>query len=55
MSGDYKGDADAMEPKAVQKGKEDNDPDQDDLIAAFGQMGVTRKCLMCTVEYVQSF
>ena len=55
MAKDYKGDVDAIEPMAVQKGKEDNDLDQNDLIAAFGQMGVTRKCEMCTIEYVWSF
>ncbi|KDR77106.1 hypothetical protein GALMADRAFT_66302 [Galerina marginata CBS 339.88] len=51
VSKDYKNDSDALEPKAVEKGKDDKDPDaDDDLIAAFGQLGVTRKCQMCTSE-----
>ncbi|CAA7266240.1 unnamed protein product [Cyclocybe aegerita] len=47
---DYKNDSDALEPKAVEKGKDDHDLDADDLIAAFGQMGVVKKCAMCTIE-----
>ncbi|KAF8960935.1 SNF2 family N-terminal domain-containing protein [Flammula alnicola] len=51
VSADYKKDSEALEPKAVAKGKDDKDADpDDDLIAAFGQMGVTRKCQMCTSE-----
>ncbi|KAF8153019.1 SNF2 family N-terminal domain-containing protein [Crassisporium funariophilum] len=50
VADDYKKDADAVDPKAVAKGKDDNDVDPDDLVAAFGQMGVTRKCQMCTIE-----
>lgn len=51
VSEDYKKDSDALEPKAVEKGKDDQAPDaDDDLAAAFGQMGVTKKCKMCTVE-----
>jgi len=52
---DYKTDVDALEPKAVPKGKDDTDADADDLAAAFGQMGVSKKCLMCTIECVESF
>lgn len=55
MSSDYKGDTDALEPKAVEKGKDDQDPDADDLVVAFNQMGVSRKCQMCTTEYASSF
>lgn len=48
---DYKNDSEALEPKAVEKGKDDKDVDPDDeLVAAFGQLGVTRKCQMCTSE-----
>ncbi|KAF8804390.1 hypothetical protein BYT27DRAFT_7143491 [Phlegmacium glaucopus] len=47
---DYKNDLDAVDPKAVAKGQDDKDADGDDLAAAFGQMGVTRKCQMCTTE-----
>lgn len=51
VSADYKKDSEALEPKSVPKGSDDKtaDPD-DDLIAAFGQLGVTRKCQMCTSE-----
>ncbi|KAF9045436.1 SNF2 family N-terminal domain-containing protein [Panaeolus papilionaceus] len=44
---DYKQDTDAVEPRAVTKGKDDLDADADDLIAAFGQLGVTKKCQLC--------
>lgn len=47
---DYKKDLDAVDPKAVAKGQDVNDADGDDLATAFGQMGVTRKCQMCTTE-----
>jgi SNF2 family DNA or RNA helicase len=47
---DYKKDLDAVDPKAVAKGQDDKDADGDDLATAFGQMGVTRKCQMCTTE-----
>ena len=51
VSEDYKQDSEALEPKAVAKGKDDKDADaDDDLIAAFGQLGVSRKCQMCTSE-----
>ncbi|PPQ99319.1 hypothetical protein CVT24_009187 [Panaeolus cyanescens] len=46
VSKDYKQDTDAVEPRAV-KGKDDLEPDADDLIAAFGQLGVTKKCQLC--------
>lgn len=44
---DYKNDIEAVEPTS-NKGKDDKDTDPDDLAAAFGQLGVTRKCQMCT-------
>lgn len=47
---DYKNDMDAVDPKGVAKGQDDKDADGDDLATAFGQMGVTRKCQMCTTE-----
>ncbi|KAF8639149.1 hypothetical protein AX17_001638 [Amanita inopinata Kibby_2008] len=47
---DFKKDAEAVEPKAVKKGASDKDGDGDDLIAAFGQLGVSRKCQFCTTE-----
>ncbi|KAF9523816.1 SNF2 family N-terminal domain-containing protein [Crepidotus variabilis] len=50
VSSDYKGDTDALEPKPIEKGKDDQDPDAADLIAAFDRMGVTKKCRMCTVD-----
>ena len=50
VSKDYKQDLDAIEPKAVQKGGDDKDVDPDDLVAAFGKMGVTRKCQVCMTE-----
>lgn len=51
VSKDYKNDSQALEPTAAEKGKDDADADaDDDLIAAFGQLGVTKKCQMCTSE-----
>ncbi|KAH9474606.1 putative ATP-dependent helicase [Psilocybe cubensis] len=51
VSKDYKNDSQALEPKPAEKGKDVADPDaDDDLIAAFGQLGVTKKCQMCTSE-----
>ncbi|TFK32090.1 SNF2 family N-terminal domain-containing protein [Crucibulum laeve] len=47
---DYKKDMEAVEPKSAPKGADDRDGDADDLVAAFGQLGVTRKCQMCTIE-----
>ncbi|KXN88440.1 hypothetical protein AN958_07346 [Leucoagaricus sp. SymC.cos] len=44
---DYKKDLEAVDSQASKKGSE---ADADDLAAAFGQMGVTRKCQMCTTE-----
>lgn len=46
---DYKKDLEAVESQASKK---DSEADADDLVAAFGQMGVTRKCQMCTMESV---
>ncbi|KAG6820007.1 hypothetical protein H0H93_006553 [Arthromyces matolae] len=45
---DYKSDMDALEPKD-QKNADDDD-DTDDLVGAFSQLGVTRKCYVCTSE-----
>ncbi|KAF9453312.1 hypothetical protein P691DRAFT_658741 [Macrolepiota fuliginosa MF-IS2] len=47
VSKDYKKDLEAVESHASKK---DSEADADDLVAAFGQMGVTRKCQMCTME-----
>ncbi|KAF9011925.1 SNF2 family N-terminal domain-containing protein [Cyathus striatus] len=47
---DYKKDMEAVDPKSAPKGGNDKDGDADDLVAAFGQLGVTRKCQMCTIE-----
>ncbi|KAG6865601.1 hypothetical protein C0991_001025 [Blastosporella zonata] len=44
---DYKADNDALDPKAKKNTDEDDD---DDLVGAFAQLGVTRKCQMCTIE-----
>ena len=54
MAKDYKNDIEAVEPTS-NKGKDDKDTDPDDLVAAFGQLGVTRKCQMCTTVYVGAF
>ena len=48
---DYKMDMDAVEPKA-KKNAEPKEDEADDLADAFGQLGVTRKCQVCTTEYV---
>ncbi|KAF8065081.1 SNF2 family DNA-dependent ATPase [Lyophyllum atratum] len=44
---DYQKDTDALEPKAK---KSVDEPDADDLVGAFAQLGVTRKCQVCTTE-----
>ncbi|KAG6888775.1 hypothetical protein C0995_006104 [Termitomyces sp. Mi166 len=44
---DYKNDMDALDSKAK---KNADDDDTDDLIGAFSQLGVTRKCRVCTTE-----
>jgi len=49
---DYKKDAEAVEPTAAKASKESGDVDADDLVAAFGQLGVARKCQVCTSPYV---
>lgn len=52
VSKDYKKDLEAVESQASKK---DSEADADDLVAAFGQMGVAApKCQMCTMEYVHS-
>ncbi|KAL1757353.1 SNF2 family N-terminal domain-containing protein [Schizophyllum commune] len=45
---DYKEDVDAIESKEAKNKDDATDPD--DLAAAFGQLGVTRKCKLCQVE-----
>ncbi|KAL0945765.1 hypothetical protein HGRIS_012054 [Hohenbuehelia grisea] len=49
VSKDYKEDLDAVDPKAAE-GVDDKDPDADDLIGAFAQLGVTKKCHLCNGE-----
>ncbi|PFH51167.1 hypothetical protein AMATHDRAFT_85310 [Amanita thiersii Skay4041] len=49
---DFKKDVEAVNPKSVNKGETDKDGDADDLVAAFNQLGVTRKCQFCTTELV---
>jgi SNF2 family DNA or RNA helicase len=46
---DYKKDLDAVDSQASKKGSE---ADPNDLLAAFSQMGLIRKCQMCTMELV---
>lgn len=46
---DYKTDMDAVEPKS-KKSVDPKEDDGDDLADAFGQLGVTRKCQVCTTE-----
>ncbi|ESK91914.1 dna repair protein rad5 [Moniliophthora roreri MCA 2997] len=53
VSNDYKTDLDAVESRAA-KANSDADADADDLVAAFGQLGVTRKCQVCTSELTSS-
>lgn len=48
---DYKNDMDAVDPKP-KKNQDADDDEADDLTDMFGQLGVTRKCQMCTIEYV---
>jgi SNF2 family DNA or RNA helicase len=47
---DFKQDSEAVNPKAVKKGTSDQDGDGDDLVAAFDQLDVNRKCKFCTTE-----
>ncbi|KIY49841.1 hypothetical protein FISHEDRAFT_40909 [Fistulina hepatica ATCC 64428] len=47
VSGDYKADLDAIDTKAPSKSQDD---DADDLVAAFGQLGVAKKCAICMTE-----
>jgi SNF2 family DNA or RNA helicase len=47
---DFKQDSEAVNPKSVKKGASDQGGDADDLIAAFDQLGVNRKCNFCTTE-----
>ncbi|KAF9260752.1 hypothetical protein L218DRAFT_906857 [Marasmius fiardii PR-910] len=49
VSKDYKSDLDAVESKGA-KNSDIDDTDADDLAAAFGQLGVTKKCEVCTIE-----
>ncbi|KAF5348032.1 hypothetical protein D9758_010054 [Tetrapyrgos nigripes] len=48
VSKDYKVDLEAVESQAAKKASDETDGD--DLVAAFGALGVTRKCAICTVE-----
>ncbi|KAH7871361.1 SNF2 family N-terminal domain-containing protein [Lentinula edodes] len=48
VSKDYKEDLDAVDSKAAKKGSPD--VDGDDLIAAFDQLNVSKKCKMCTAD-----
>ncbi|KAJ3774605.1 SNF2 family DNA-dependent ATPase [Lentinula raphanica] len=48
VSKDYKEDLDAVDSRGAKKGSAD--VDGDDLIAAFDQLNVSRKCKMCTAE-----
>lgn len=48
---DYKNDMDALDPQAKRNADED---DTDDLVGAFSQLGVTRKCRVCTTQHVSS-
>lgn len=50
---DYKMDMDAVDPK--KKNIDSKDDEADDLADAFGQLGVTRKCQVCMVEYVITY
>ncbi|KAF8635554.1 hypothetical protein AX15_000207 [Amanita polypyramis BW_CC] len=47
---DFNKDIDAIDPKSVKKGLSDKDGDADDLVAAFDQLGVTKKCQVCMTE-----
>ncbi|KAG7095691.1 hypothetical protein E1B28_006405 [Marasmius oreades] len=49
VSSDYKSDLDAVESRGA-KNNDVGDTDADDLAAAFGQLGVTKKCQVCTIE-----
>ncbi|KAK7460971.1 hypothetical protein VKT23_008899 [Stygiomarasmius scandens] len=48
VSKDYKQDLEAVNTQGAKKASDD--VDGDDLVAAFGNLGVTRKCSMCTTE-----
>lgn len=52
VSKDYKADMDAVDPKAAKSGTQDPGADGDDLVAAFGQLTVVRKCQVCMTECV---
>jgi SNF2 family DNA or RNA helicase len=54
VSKDYKKDIEGIEPAAVKEGNEIGATDADDLIAAFGKLGVTRNCQMCQIELTDS-
>jgi hypothetical protein len=47
-------DMDAVDPKA-KKNVDPKDDEADDLADVFGQLGVTRKCQVCMVEYVFAY
>ncbi|TRM67085.1 SNF2 family N-terminal domain-containing protein [Schizophyllum amplum] len=48
VSEDYKEDIDAIDTRAAKNKDDSTDPD--DLAAAFGQLGVTRKCKLCQAK-----
>jgi len=50
VSKDYKADMDAVDPKAAKSSSQDPGVDGDDLVAAFGQLTVVRKCQVCMTE-----
>lgn len=54
ISKDYKQDMDAVEPSSAKKGTDGAEADGDDLAAAFDQLGVTKRCQVCTIEYARS-
>ncbi|KAG7442867.1 uncharacterized protein BT62DRAFT_935597 [Guyanagaster necrorhizus] len=52
VSKDFKNDADAIDPKQAKntESQSQDSADGDDLVAAFGQLNVVRKCRVCTNE-----
>lgn len=52
VSKDYKEDLDAVDSKEAKK--DSADVDGDDLVAAFDQLNVSKKCKVCTTTYVST-